>query len=120
MAVSPLPVNVSEFSGPFERLAHVLNVTRDMLVLAGEGNWDRVAELERERRDDLALCFKVPVSEENGELVAEALAVILHLNEELMSLLAAAREDVLQQGAKQVRTRAALGQYQDIQQHQSP
>ena len=92
-------------------------MTRDMLRLAGEGNWDRVAELERERRDDLARCFEEPVSDENGELVAEALAVMLHLNEELMSLLGTARDEVLAQGAKQARTRSALGEYQGVQQH---
>lgn len=100
--------------GQYERLAHVLTVTRDMLNLAGEGDWDRVAELERERRDDLAQCFAEPVSDENGELVAEALAVMLHLNEELMSLLGSARDEVLAQGAKQARTRSALGEYEGV------
>ena len=101
--------------GQYERLARVLTTTRDMLSLARESDWDRIAELERERRDDLAKCFDTPVSEEHGELVAEALAVMLHLNEELMALLADAREDVLKLGARQARTRSALGSYQDIQ-----
>lgn len=116
MNASLLAAMESGHSGQYQRLANVLNTTRDMLELAGEGEWDRVAELERERRDDLAKCFDTPISEEHGELVAEALAVMLHLNEELMALLSSAREDVLQLGAKQTRTRNALGQYQDVQQ----
>jgi hypothetical protein len=100
--------------GPCQRLAGVLTMTRDMLDSAEGGDWERVAELERRRRDDLSRCFSEPPSPEHGELVAEALAVILHLNEELMTRLRDARESVLQQGVAQVRTRAAIGRYQDV------
>jgi hypothetical protein len=100
--------------GQCERLAGVLTMTRDMLAAAEAGDWERVAELERQRRDDLNQCFAAPPSQEHGELVAEALAVILHLNEELMSRLRAARESVLEQGVRQVRTRSAIDQYQDV------
>lgn len=100
--------------GSYQVLADVLNLTRDMLDHAGAGDWDRVAELERARRDDLQRCFLDPVDADQGELVAEALAVMLHLNEELMGLLAGAREAVLNKGAEQKRTRAAVGQYQDV------
>jgi hypothetical protein len=89
-------------------------MTRDMLDSAEGGDWERVAELERMRRDDLARCFSEPPSPAHGELVAEALAVILHLNEELMARLRDARASVMEQGAAQVRTRAAIGRYQDV------
>ena len=102
-------------SGQYQRLAGVLNMTRDMLDCAGAGEWDRVAQLERERRDDLQQCFSQPVDAEHGELVSEALAVMLHLNDELMGLLANARDAVLEQGVNQARTRSALGSYQDVQ-----
>ena len=98
-----------------QRLAGVLEQTRDMLDHARGGDWDQVAELERGRRDDLQRCFTEPVSQEQGELVAEALAVILHLNEELMALLGDARDAVLASGVQQSRTRAAVGTYQDVQ-----
>lgn len=98
-----------------QQLAAVLEQTRDMVALARDGEWDRVAELERGRRDGLQQCFADPVSEEQGELVAEALAVILHLNEELMALLGDARDSVLASGIQQSRTRAAVGTYQDVQ-----
>lgn len=100
--------------GPCQRLAGVLTMTRDMLNSAEDGDWERVARLERRRRDDLARCFSEAPSPEHGELVAEALAVILHLNEELMARLRDARESVLQQGVAQVRTRAAIGRYRDV------
>ena len=101
--------------GPYQRLARVLGMTRDMLDLAQAGAWDRVTELERERRSDLQHCFATPVDVEHGELVAETLAALLHLNEELMSLLGDAREAVLEQGAQQARRRSALDQYQNVQ-----
>jgi hypothetical protein len=101
--------------GQYERLAQVLSVTRDMLEHARQGAWDEVAQLEQTRRSDLQHCFAHPVDAEHGELVAEALAVLLHLNEELMSLLGDAREAVLQQGARQARRRSALGEYHAVQ-----
>ncbi|GAB5413235.1 MAG: hypothetical protein Cons2KO_08380 [Congregibacter sp.] len=104
-----------EVMGQYQRLAGVLSVTRDMLDLARDGDWDQVAELERARRGDLQECFAAPVSPEHGELVAEALAVMLHLNEELMSLIAGARDAVLEQGVQQKRKRSAVGQYHLVQ-----
>lgn len=101
-------------AGSYQRLAGVLTMTREMVELAGRGDWDSVAELERVRRDDLQQCFLDPLSADQGELVAEALAVMLHLNEELMALLAGARDAVLEQGARQVRTRSALGEYDQV------
>jgi transposase len=89
-------------------------MTQEMLERAREEDWDAVAERERERRDDLRRCFTEATPAEHGELVAEALAALLHLNEELMALLAAARERVLEQGVTQVRTRTAIDRYRDV------
>jgi hypothetical protein len=100
--------------GQCQRLAGVLTMTRDMLASAEAGDWEQVAELERQRREDLKACFATPPSQEHGELVAEALAVILHLNEELMTRLREARAAVLDQGVAQVRTRAAIGEYRTV------
>jgi ABC-type histidine transport system ATPase subunit len=102
-------------TGQCRRLADVLTATRTMLECASAGDWDQVAELERARREELELCFAEPVAAQHSELVSEALAVMLHLNEELMNLLATARDTVLEQGVQQARTRTALGSYQDIQ-----
>jgi dephospho-CoA kinase len=96
------------------RLARVLTQTQRMLELARDNDWDAVAEEEAERRDDLKRCFAEPVPPENGELVAEALAAVLHLNEELMACLASARDEVLRQGVAQARTRSAIDRYQDV------
>ncbi|MFT7287158.1 MAG: hypothetical protein ACI87W_001271 [Halieaceae bacterium] len=101
-------------AGSCRRLADVLNLTRDMLDYATADDWDRVAELEKMRRADLQACFSSPVIADQRELVAEALAVMLHLNEELMGKLATARELVLKRGAQQARTRSAIHNYHDV------
>ena len=86
-----------------------------MLVLAEEEAWDATAGLEVLHREDLKRCFEILVVEDQGELVAESLAVILHLNEELMSRLQVAREFVGEEGSAQARTLEAVVECQSIQ-----
>jgi hypothetical protein len=92
----------------------VIKTTRNMLALAEQEAWDAVADLEVLRREDLKRCFDIPVQEDKGELLAEALAVLLHLNEELMSQLKNARDQVAEEGNTQVRNLEAAGEYQKI------
>lgn len=73
-------------------LARTLELTQEMLLRAQQGDWQKVADLEIARRRELELCFSIAITEAKGELVAEALAVLLHLNEELLSLLMSARD----------------------------
>ena len=93
-------------------LATVINTTRTMLELAGQEQWDAVADLEKLRREDLVRCFEIPVSGEQGELLAEALAVLLHLNEELMSKLSLARAELALEGKQESRQINAAGEYE--------
>lgn len=93
-------------------LATVINTTRTMLELAGQEQWDAVADLEKLRREDLVRCFEIPVSGEQGELLAEALAVLLHLNEELMSKLSLARDELVTEGKKETRQLTEAGEYE--------
>ena len=93
-------------------LATVINTTRTMLELAGQEQWDAVADLEKLRREDLVRCFEIPVSGEQGELLAEALAVLLHLNEELMSNLSLARDELALEGKQESRQINAAGEYE--------
>ena len=95
-------------------LATVIKTTRNMLALAEQEAWDAVADLEVLRREDLKHCFEIPVQDDKGELVAEALAVLLHLNEELMSQLKISRDQVAEDGNTQVRNLEAAGEYQKM------
>ena len=93
-------------------LATVVNTTRNMLSLADDSQWDAVADLELLRREDLRQCFEIPVNGDQTELVAEALAVLLHLNEELTAKLSLAREYSAEQGAVLATTVEAMNEYQ--------
>ena len=95
-------------------LATVIKTTRNMLVLAYQQNWDAVADLEVLRREDLKRCFDLPVKEDKEGLIAEALAVLLHLNEELASHLLTARARSLEGSRDREKSRSALEQYHTI------
>jgi len=96
------------------RLAHVITVTKQMLVHADHGEWEQVTELEIERRDDLTACFSDSASVADSVLIAEAIAALLHLNEELMAKLKSARNVVMKQGIEHSRNRSAVGDYKAV------
>lgn len=96
------------------RLAHVLTLTKKMLAHAESGEWEQVTELELERRDDLAACFSDAVVAADSVLIAEAIAALLHLNEELMAKLKVARDEVMAQGIEYSRKQNAVGSYRAI------
>ena len=95
-------------------LATVIKTTRNMLVLADQEAWDAVADLEVLRREDLKRCFEIPVQEDKCELVAEALAVLLHLNEELASRLLSAREQTREASRDTAKGRDAVSEYREM------
>ncbi len=96
------------------RLAQVLQMTREMLAKAEAGDWESVTEMELERRDDLARCFAEPIPLGDSELIAEALATLLHLNEELMSRLKTARTAVLEKSVQATNNRQAINSYESV------
>ena len=96
------------------RLAHVLTLTKEMLAHADKGEWENVTELELERRDDLSTCFAESTSIADSVLIAEAIAALLHLNEELMAKLKTARDVVMEQGIEYSRNLSAVGNYQAV------
>jgi hypothetical protein len=95
-------------------LADVIKQTREMLVSARCEDWNTVAEMEMVRRETLRHCFESPMLEQGNELVAEALAVILHLNEELVSELAAARGQTLEASLNNKKCLAAVSEYHNV------
>lgn len=80
--------------GRASQLAAVLRLTQLMLDAAQEGDWVEVAEGESRRQSLLNDCFQVPVEPHLAEVSAEALATMLHLNEELVALLEAAKAEL--------------------------
>jgi hypothetical protein len=54
------------------------------------------------------------MQEDKGELVAEALAVLLHLNEELATKLLSAREQAQEASRDSAKGRDALSEYREF------
>jgi len=104
---------IDEKVSQLQLLAESIQLTRDMLDSAREGNWSAVSDHELLRRDVLKRCFDSAVSADNGEVIAEALAVILHLNEELVSLLQHARQASLDASRVSMKRRGAVDSYQE-------
>ena len=97
-------------------LADVLLLTEKMLTSARSDAWDIVTAYERERRDALALCFSCPIPADQAQVFSEALAAMLHMNEEMIGLLEAAKANVAIKRSDQTHTKRSLGHYLDIEQ----
>ena len=96
------------------RLVGVLELTNDMVGYAKQGHWDKVAALEEERRDELNECFAYKITDKDSFLMSEALATVLHLNEELMSVVADARKSLIREQGDMTRTASQLNSYLDV------
>lgn len=95
-------------------LANVVLLTEKMLCCAREDAWDEVTRHELERREVLALCFSTPVPVGQAELFSEALAAMLHMNEEMIGLLEIAKDNVAIKRADQIHVTRSVGHYLDV------
>ena len=85
-----------------------------MLKAAQNGNWDRVSELASSRRKRLDRCFAQTMAPENSELFSEAIAVMLHLTEELVELVMQAGKEASINRHKALFCHQAVGHYLDV------
>lgn len=101
-------------SGVAGRLASILVITKKMLLEARNGSWDQVTEMEMQRALVLRECFSSPIPEQHSDTFTDALAAMLHMNEELIALLENAKAEVAIKRTDQARTSKSLGHYLDI------
>jgi hypothetical protein len=95
-------------------LADILMMTEGMLEQARNNQWEEVTRLEEQRREALNVCFSSDIPVEQTKIFSEALAVMLHMNEELIALLENAKAEVAIKRTDQARTSKSLGHYLDI------
>jgi hypothetical protein len=95
-------------------LAKVIKLSEDMVEFAQNGQWGDVARLESLRQENLRDCFPLPALDSQSELFAEALAVVLHLNEEVICLLESAKKDIAVKRTDQKYVRSSLQQYLSV------
>lgn len=108
------PESIGEKPQPALTLANILLLTEKMLEEARRNAWDAVTELEEERRKALNACFSEPIPPNQGDLFSQALAAMLNMNEEMIGLLEAARENVAIKRTDQKHVNRSLGHYLDI------
>ena len=103
-----------ETSTQAKTLAHVLLITEQILSFARGDDWGSDTELEEQRREALADCFSDPIPQAQSNIFSEALAAMLHMNEELISMLEAAKAEVAVKRTDQRHTSKSLGHYLDV------
>ena len=101
MMEPPQPPNDQTLQAIRERnrrfqLAYLLKLTESMLEHARRGEWHYLEELELQRSLELKECFHWQ-GDNQSELIAEALATLLQLNENLIEVVRFAREKLVSQ-----------------------
>ena len=97
-------------------MSNVVLLSQRMLDAARANQWDVVSEFESDRKNMLSECFAKSIPAELSNEFAQALAAILHMNEELIGLLEAAKANVAIKRSDQIHTKRSLGHYLDIEQ----
>lgn len=95
-------------------IANVLTLTAQMVDAARSGDWTRVVAMENERSQLVKQCFSEPVGAENSEIFSEALAIMLHMNEEVVALLNAAKVYASVKHVDNLKKHEAIAHYLDI------
>ena len=103
-----------DMSGQASMLANVLLLTEKMLSAAHNGDWDSISLFEEQRREALRLCFSSSILPGQEELYSQALAAMLHMNEEMIGLVEVARDNVAIKRTDQKYVLRSLGHYLDV------
>ena len=94
------------------QLAHLLRSTEEILHCAQLGDWQSVEMLEKQRQSELAACF-AGGSEEDSPLVAEALAALLHMNNQITGLVKKAKAELVSEQQRMQSQKSVADHYQD-------
>ena len=93
------------------KLVRLLRLSEKMVECATEKDWDQLDALEHRRRVDMEECFSGKPEEGESPLIAEAISALIHLNEQLVSLVAQARSEVVSEGSQQRAAKSAVNSY---------
>lgn len=98
------------------QLAKLLRCTEDMLHCAQSGDWEAVEVMENSRKKELAACF-LDRGYDDSSLIAEALATLIYLNEQITSLVKQAKSEVIEQQINLQDGKSAARNYQNYQEN---
>jgi hypothetical protein len=68
------------------KLTEILALTKEMLGFASSNGWERVAELEEQRRELVGVCFSRPTNQQDSTKVAVLIKEILQINNQIAEL----------------------------------
>ncbi len=94
------------------QLARLLQITEKMLEYAQIADWVAVEELETLRKSELEACYDLQ-QQSPSLLIAEALATLLYLNDQIVELVKIARSELTTHYNKMARNRPLIDLYQD-------
>jgi hypothetical protein len=75
------------------QLARLITLSEEMLAHARSADWDKVEEMEVLRRVELEECFALQ-NEHPSLLISQALAALIHINEQIVGVVREARDSV--------------------------
>ena len=93
-------------------LAQLLRRTEEILQHAQHSDWESVEVLEQARQTEIAACF-ANANEEDSPLMAEALATLIHMNDQISQLVRAAKDEVVQSQRAREAQNSVAHQYRD-------
>ncbi|HTQ98561.1 MAG TPA: flagellar protein FliT [Candidatus Acidoferrum sp.] len=94
------------------QLARLLQITEKMLEYAQAGDWPAVEELEAMRKQELDACYEMQ-QQAPSLVVAEALATLLYLNDQIVALVKLARGKLVVEHNTLARNRVLIELYED-------
>jgi len=93
------------------QLARLITLSEEMLEHAKAGSWSAVEEMEIIRRVELEECFAMQ-HEQPSLLIAQALATLIHINEQMVLIVRRARDQVSKNHSKEVESMQGIKAYQ--------
>ncbi|MEC8158134.1 MAG: flagellar protein FliT [Pseudomonadota bacterium] len=95
-------------------IATAIRLSEQMLCHAKSSHWELIDVLEDERRKVLRAIFGTPIPAAYSEIVSEAIAIMIHLNEEVMELVNDAKAAAAVNHSRVKSEHGAVGHYLDV------
>jgi len=93
------------------QLEHLLTSGRQMLAVAGDGDWGKASELQADCQRRAHALFEQTIRVEDAAAVADVIEQLKALHDEVMRLCDAAREDSMQAIGGLNQGRQAVNEY---------
>ena len=102
---------MSDYSSRQARLKATIELSRQMVSAANNGDWEQFTELEKHRRADMLACFDQPVAVAEATSVRQGIEHLMALNDQLAQCLQRAREESARQFQALRQGQRAVGAY---------